>query len=177
MPIFKFRVMLDFEESVFRDIEIRSDQSFFDLHNAIIASFGFKGDQMASFYMSNDDWDRGEEIPLMEMAGEEEENDQLSMRDAVLGKYARKVHHKMVYIYDFLRMWAFYIELMEIRDSSGETKLPKVVLAFGEAPNEEDKDIDFEIGSDPEFGDDEDDDDDYFGSAEDEYLDPDDFPG
>ena len=57
----KFRVLLDSkdQEKVFRDILISDSDNFESFYKAIISSFRFEGDQMASFYMSNDDWDKG----------------------------------------------------------------------------------------------------------------------
>ena len=69
MGALKFRVLLDTEQEseIFRDIIIDEDDNFESLYNAIISSFRFQGDQMASFYISNDNWDKGHEISLMDM--------------------------------------------------------------------------------------------------------------
>ena len=73
MKTYVFRVVADIEEDVFRDIEILGSQNFEDLHDMIIESFDFTGDQMASFYMSDENWDKGEEIGLMDMGFGEEQ--------------------------------------------------------------------------------------------------------
>ena len=56
MPGLKFRVLLDSDknEEVFRDIVIANDAHFETFYHAIMEAFNFKGDQMASFYVSND---------------------------------------------------------------------------------------------------------------------------
>ncbi|MFT5957027.1 MAG: hypothetical protein ACI87V_000903, partial [Flavobacteriales bacterium] len=72
MNIFKFRVVMDMEEDIFRDIEIVTGSSFLELHEAILRAFNFKEGEMASFYMSNDTWERGEEITLMDVEVDEE---------------------------------------------------------------------------------------------------------
>ena len=46
--IYRFRIILDTEEDIFRDIEIEQSASFEDLHNSITQSFGFDGTEMAS---------------------------------------------------------------------------------------------------------------------------------
>jgi hypothetical protein len=48
--VYKFRVILDAEEDIFRDIAILADDTLEDLHNAIFNSFGFDGMEVASFY-------------------------------------------------------------------------------------------------------------------------------
>ena len=86
MPGLKFRVLLDSEkkEEIFRDILISDTDNFESLYHAILKSFNFKGDQMASFYVSNDDWDKGQKkpfwaawVPPPEDDEEEEEEDYL----------------------------------------------------------------------------------------------------
>ena len=64
--IYRFRVILDHKnkEDIFRDVEIRKTDTFEDLHNVITQSFGFDGSEMASFYLSNDSWEQGQEIAL-----------------------------------------------------------------------------------------------------------------
>ena len=39
-----------------------------DLHNVVTQSFGFDGSEMGSFYLSDDDWNQGEEITLFDMS-------------------------------------------------------------------------------------------------------------
>ena len=67
--IYRFRVILDndTEEDVFRDFEIRESDTLEDLHNTIAQSFGFDGLEMASFYISDDDWNQGEEISMFDI--------------------------------------------------------------------------------------------------------------
>ena len=65
--IYRFRIILDTDEDVFRDLEIRSSATLEDFHNAINQAFGFDGSEMASFYTSNDLWEEGEEISLFEI--------------------------------------------------------------------------------------------------------------
>ena len=58
--IYRFRVILDADEDVFRDIEIEDSTHMEELHNIICQSFGLAGDQMASFYVSDEEWSQGE---------------------------------------------------------------------------------------------------------------------
>ena len=50
--IYRFRVILDAKEDVFRDIEIDSENTLEEFHNSITQAFGFEGNEMASFYVS-----------------------------------------------------------------------------------------------------------------------------
>ena len=45
--IYRLRIILDTEKDVIRDIEIKSINTFEDLHFAIINAFSFEGNEMA----------------------------------------------------------------------------------------------------------------------------------
>ena len=133
---------------------------------------------MSSFYMSNDDWDKGEEIVQFDMG---EEEDIKTMENTKLDDLVQQKNQKVLYIYDFLRFWIFYIELIGIADEDENATYPLLVNSIGIAPKEETKSADFEmpqahIGEDSELdpelkdllGGDEDDD-------EPDYIDPNDL--
>ena len=56
--IYRFRVILDndTEDDIFRDIEIYKTNSLEEFHETIINSFGFINNEMASFYISDNEW-------------------------------------------------------------------------------------------------------------------------
>ena len=64
--VYKFRVILDAEEDIFRDIAIEEKDTLEDLHNALVNAFGFDGMEMAAFYTCDDKWNQDEEIPLFD---------------------------------------------------------------------------------------------------------------
>lgn len=158
--IYTFRVLLDSEQEIFRDLEIRPEQTFEQLHTAIQNAFDFSGKEMASFYMSDEDWERGKELPLMDMSFGDGEED-YSMGEVKLGELIRKTGQRLIYVYDFLRMWAFFVEMVSIGEAVEGEKYPKVALSFGDAPDEGSKDMDFVMETDSADGDDDDDDEDY----------------
>ncbi len=105
--IYRFRAILDHEnkEDIFRDIEIRKTDTFEDLHNVLTQSFGFDGSEMASFYVSNDDWHQGQEIALFDMGQNE---DIRMMNETIIEDVLDEDNTKLIYIYDFLNMWTFW---------------------------------------------------------------------
>lgn len=173
MNTFKFRVIINTEEDVFRDIEIATDDTFESLHKAILSSFNFEEGEMASFYMSDETWVQGEEISLMAMEEAAGATKTKSMATLQLQNMVSQPEDKLVYVYDFLRMWSFYVELVEVKKAAPNTIYPRVAMVFGDAPEQESKEID--IFADFDFGDEvyDDGDDDYrTGDPEiDAYLD------
>lgn len=99
MPGLKFRVLLDSEkkEEVFRDILIADTDNFESFYKIILDSFNFKGDQMGSFYVSNDMWDKGHEISLMDMTYDDDSIDEPStvMNSATIKDFFTRTRSKI----------------------------------------------------------------------------------
>lgn len=177
--LFKFRVIMDTEQDVFRDIEIETESNFDALHKAVLDAFDFEQGEMASFYLSDEEWSKGLEISLMDMGGVDE--DSLSMSTTILSDMVMKPGDKILYVYDFMRMWIFYIELMEVKKDKPSTIYPRVALAFGDAPSQDSKEFQdmFEadvVGGGASDLDDVDDEEDEFGE-DDNIFDEDEFDG
>lgn len=139
MNIFKFRVLLDTTEDVFRDIEIRPDQNFEEFYDCIIEAFEFKGGVMSSFYMSNENWDKGQEITLLDMS--EKNDSKFVMNRCILNDYVTEEEQKIILVYDFMRMWCFYVELVEEFNAPKGHTYPRVDMKFGTPPEEESKNV------------------------------------
>lgn len=160
MPAYKFRILIDTDntEEIFRDIIISPTNNFEVLYRAIIASFDFIGDQLASFYVSNDNWDKGHEIALMDMGLGNDLNAPFLMKDTPIATVMREKGQKLILVYDFLKMWCFLIELVEIVPKEFEE--PELYLSIGVAPAEDSKEIDLggmDLGTPPDLGNDIDD--------------------
>ena len=132
--IYRFRVILDTHEDVFRDIEILASSSFEDFHNAITQAFGFGGQEMASFYLSDEFWEQGEEIALFDMG--EKPGEVRVMMETMLEDLLSEEQTRLIYIYDFLSMWTFLIELAEIAEPQDGMSYPNLMFAHGHIPEE-----------------------------------------
>ncbi|MEH6536565.1 MAG: hypothetical protein V7719_09245 [Psychroserpens sp.] len=133
--IYRFRAILDHdnEDDIFRDIEIRETDSLEDLHNAITQSFGFDGLEMASFYVSNEDWEQGEEISMFDVS---EGHDTIrTMSETLLNTVVNQSQTKLIYVYDFLSMWTFLVELAEIIEEAEGTDYPNLMFVHGQIPD------------------------------------------
>ena len=148
--IYRFRVVLDndTEEDVFRDLEIRETDTMEDLHNIITQSFGFDGMEMASFYISDDEWNQGEEIAMFDMS--EAGNEVMVMGQTIIKDVVHEASPKLIYVYDFLSMWTFYVELAVIVDEAEGTDYPNLMFVHGQIPDEA-PDKTFEAQSDDAF--------------------------
>jgi hypothetical protein len=141
MPGLKFRVLLDSDknEEVFRDIIISNEADFETFYHAIMSAFGFNGDQMASFYVSNDNWDKGHELSLIDMSYEDDAIDEPAsvMKQARIQDFLTEPDQRYILVYDFMRMWIFLIELIAYEKDTPEA--PIMAFAIGNAPQESTK--------------------------------------
>lgn len=130
--IYKFRIILDAEDDVFRDIEIEAKNTLEDLHNATSQAFGFDGAEMASFYVSDTEWAQGEEIAQFDMS---EGADQIRlMSETTIESLLDEDNRNLIYVYDFFNMWTFFVELAEIDKPEDGERYPNLLFAHGELP-------------------------------------------
>ena len=131
--VYRFRVILDndTEEDIFRDLEIRETDTLEDLHNIITQSFGFDGTEMASFYVSNDMWEQGEEISLFDLS---DDGSARLMNETALDDVVHEAQTKLIYVYDFMSMWTFFVELAEIVDETEGHDYPNLMFVKGQVP-------------------------------------------
>jgi hypothetical protein len=136
MAILKFRVYYEEDESVYRDIAIRHTQSFLDLHTTILKSYEFDSKHKATFFRSNDHWQRGREITL-EKYDKEYRAEPLLMTDTTIGSEIRDPNQKFIYLYDFNKNWSFLVELINVsKEENARLTYPSTVRVEGIAPSQ-----------------------------------------
>lgn len=137
MPVvYKFRVTFVDHDDISRDIEIKSVQTFLDLHQIIQSSIGFDGAKPASFYMSNDHWIKGQEISSEKHPSKDGQT-AILMQDARLADFIADPHQKIYYVSDPEANWCFFVELNKIIPQGDALKhYPVCVKTTGEAPKQ-----------------------------------------
>lgn len=132
--VYKFRVILDAEEDVFRDIAILKEDTLEDLHNAIFNAFGFDGMDVASFYTCDANWNQEDEISLFDTG--DIPGEQKIMNDYILSDILNEENTKIIYVYDFINMWTFLVELAAIEDQELGMIYPNLLFSHGVMPDE-----------------------------------------
>lgn len=76
----------------------------------------------------------------MGVLGEEpKDGDPYLMEKTTMDDMIIEEDEKLVYVYDFLSMWCFFIELIEESNPVSGREYPWVALKFGDAPKEDSK--------------------------------------
>jgi len=168
----KFRVLLDTKqkEEVFCDVLLSIDDNFESFFNAIIRAYDFQGDQMASFYISNENWDKGEEISLMDV-NFGDENEQKIMKTTSIREMTEAPDQKFILVYDFMKMWIFLIECIGVQEETPDGA--QVILSIGKKPKEDSKVLDEELQMPTGESDSDEDDEFGFNNFEDGYSEED----
>ena len=129
--IYRLRVILDNDtkEDILRDVEIDKNSTLTDLHELILLSFNFSADQMASFYTVDKDWNQINEISLMSFDESTE-----AMDSILLANILNNINPKILYVYDFMNMWTFYVEFIEEAKKIGSIIYPRIIFSAGTPP-------------------------------------------
>jgi len=136
MAVLKFRIYLEEDEAVYRDISIKHKQSFQDLHFAILKSFEFDSKHQATYFRSNDNWLRGREISF-ERYDKPYKAEPLLMESTIIGSEIQDTNQKFIYEYDFAKHWVFLVELINVsKEENAKLTYPAIIRVEGIGPQQ-----------------------------------------
>jgi len=139
MAVYRFRISFEDFDEVVREIDIKSNQTFEDLHKAIHKSTGYNPEKPSSFYVSTDNWIKGDEIAYLPNERKIARGVVL-MENSKLLRFIEDPHQKFYYIYNFDRPFDFHVELIKIiLDADPNVEYPALIKKLGEAPKIIDK--------------------------------------
>ncbi|MEI6021244.1 MAG: hypothetical protein WCR21_08950 [Bacteroidota bacterium] len=143
MAAYRFKICLEDNEDIFRDIDIKAVQNFQDFHTIIQEAFKFDAKHAASFFVSDDYWRKGQEITLRkeDLPLDDEEirkkvDPKKLMADIKIAKYIEQPHQRFIYVFDPSVQWSFLIEMMRIVDVNEKLSYPCIVKSIGLAPKQ-----------------------------------------
>lgn len=143
MAIYKFKVSLEDNEDIYRDIEIKASQSFKKFHDAIQTAFKFDAKHSASFFISDDYWRKGQEITLLkkDLPLDDEEirkkvEKKKLMSEIMIAQFIEQPHQRFIYIFDPTVQWSFLIEMLRILDETPKIKYPFISKSIGTSPKQ-----------------------------------------
>lgn len=126
-------------DNFLRDIEIKAMQSFEDFHNIISECVNLKGNELASFHVCDQKWNKLQEITLIEMISDSEEEDDTRhieetfvMNDSLIRNFINEPSQRILYEYDFFDMKTFFIELISVFKQKEEAIFPRCTNKRGD---------------------------------------------
>ncbi len=143
MSVYRFKVWFEDYEEVYRELEIKSTQTFEELHFIILQSVGFDTLHNASFFISDDYWRKGDEIIYKQVEEEdskkkkkEDEAPKKLMGNCKMASLIDDPHQKFLYIYDHSALWTFMVELVKILPDDATIKYPRIAKKVDDAPKQ-----------------------------------------
>lgn len=132
--IYRFIVISNEVDDFMREIKIDSEATFLDLHKLIIDSCGYSDDQLTSFTICEDGWEKGQEI-TMEVMDTDSYEDSYIMAETELNEFLEDEKQHLLYTFDPLADRVFFIELSEIITGKS-MEGGKVTKSMGDAPQQ-----------------------------------------
>lgn len=124
------RIVADTQEDIFADLRIHKENNFLTIHDFLVENFRLNKLEMSSFFYSNDDWDKGEEITLMNMNIGDDQTVKF-MESITINEVFKEKKFKFLYVNDFLNMNIFYVEILKESDLENNETL-KLLHKLGE---------------------------------------------
>lgn len=101
------------DKAFLRDYEVDSTQTFLHFHKVIQENLGYDPNQLASFFLADENWNKGLELTLIDM-----ENDDgpaaIPMNSVRICDVLRTKKERLLYVYDLFTDNYFFFELMDI---------------------------------------------------------------
>lgn len=131
--VYRFKLVSDEVSNFSREIEIDSENTFLQLRNAILESVNFTKDELDSFFLCNDDWEREDEVTLEDMGNSSSDQDLWLMESTPLSELIEDEGQKLIFVYDYLTERSFFMELKEMVPARNLVE-PICTIKKGKAP-------------------------------------------
>ena len=112
--VYRFKLVSDEVSNFSREIEIDSANTFLQLRNAILESVNYTKDELDSFFLCNDEWEREDEITLEDMGTSESDRDIWLMENTPIEELIEDEGQKLTFVFDYLTERSFFMELKEM---------------------------------------------------------------
>lgn len=111
--IYKFLIGSEESSNFKLEIAIDSEDTFVRLRNAILDAAGYDKEQMDSFYICDDEWNKEKEVTYVDMDTDSDE-DIWYMDETRLDELIDDEGQKLKFVFDYVTERYFYMKLKEI---------------------------------------------------------------
>lgn len=139
--VFRIKFICEEVDGFLREIKIDSEATFLDLNKAILASCNYPDDQMTSFYLSDDEWERHEQITREDMGEGSSDEDIYVMENTRLSELIEDEEQHLEFVFDPFSNRSFYLDVKEIIPGEHLDKA-EVIRSVGDAPQQIEMDND-----------------------------------
>lgn len=133
--ILRIKFVSDEIDGFLREVEIDSEATFLDLNNIILDSCGYADDQMTSFYICNDDWERKDQITREDMGVSNIDDDVFVMESTRLSEFLDDKGQRLEYVFDPFSNRSFFLNVSAVVPGKNLEK-PTILRTKGDAPKQ-----------------------------------------
>ena len=112
--LFRIKFISDEVDGFLREIKIDSDATFLDLNKAILESCGYPDDQMTSFYICDEEWERGQQITREDMGVGDADEDIYVMDETRLSEFIEDEEQHLEFVFDPFADRCFFLDVKEV---------------------------------------------------------------
>lgn len=131
--IYRIVLLSDEVDNFGREISIGADATFEEFQDAILESVNYRKGEMTSFFICEENWEKGTEVTLMEMDTDSSQDSHV-MKHTYLSDLIDEEGQKLVFVFDMMTERCFFMELEEI--ASGNLAKGRCSKSKGEAPEQ-----------------------------------------
>lgn len=130
------RAALDYDESIYRDIEIEGSKSLYKLAETILKAFSFDFDHAFGFYNAlspEDIYSADSKYELFADLGDAEPGVR-GVQKTKIAQAFPKVGDRMIFLFDYGDEWLFRVSVQEQSSKQPKTRYPRIIASHGDAP-------------------------------------------
>jgi hypothetical protein len=140
MQVYIFRILAEEEDTFLREIALSEDNTLLDFHTILTKSMKLDDKQLASFYITNKQWEKQREFTLMDMevddyAAERHSDEGMVPVDVMsnvhIGDIIEDPKQRMLYEYNFVNPVLFFISLVATKEENDKAIFPKILFSEG----------------------------------------------
>lgn len=136
--VYTFKATTNEKDNFEMVIDCNPDMPLIDLHNFLQKELGFDTSQIASFFLVDENWEKNQEITLLDMS--EEDGVSFTMDEIRIKDYINEKDNKLLYVFDFFSDRSLKLELIN-QDASVALKNHKLKSMEGTPPSQLNDDI------------------------------------
>lgn len=126
MAVYKFRVFIEDNHEIYRDVEVQGRHDFADLHGAIVLAFGFQQGQSAEYVTSDSSWYTGDAVVTLD--------GDLKGNPTRIVSQVNDPHQRFLCTTTSHKPVELALELLKITAEAEDTTYPRCVKVHGDAP-------------------------------------------
>lgn len=131
--LYRIKFISDEVDGFVREVKIDSDSTFLDLNKLILKSCGYPDDQMTSFYICNEEWERGQQITREDMGVSGADEDIYVMDSTRLNEFIDDEEQHLEFVFDPFADRCFFLDVVELIPGEHLAE-GEVVRSKGDAP-------------------------------------------